>query len=81
MQTKIEYRVRPVTRYVVTRYVETDDPAMPTERTRSSEVLGEYQNENAAAWVAQSLCAHDRDSAKARGRDDITLVDGEPSIY
>lgn len=48
---KIEYRVRPVTRYVVTRwYSETRGPKFG--RT-GSECLGEFDNEDAALRVME----------------------------
>lgn len=48
---KIEYRVRPVTRYVVTRYHETDEG-----RTGGSETKGEYDNFDVAYEVGYALC-------------------------
>ena len=45
----IEYRVRPVTRYVVTRYEEEVNGA-------SSRVLGEYDNVYIAQEVGYALC-------------------------
>lgn len=46
---KIEYRVRPVTRYVVTRYAEND-------RSAGSSPKGEFDNEQAAYDVAYAVC-------------------------
>lgn len=53
---KIEYRVRPVTRYVVTRYHEAADG-----RTGGSEVKGEYDNHDMAYEVAYALAKHEHD--------------------
>lgn len=50
--SKIEYRVRPVTRYIVTRYEEKDD----NRQTASVSTLGEYENENVAYEVGYALC-------------------------
>ena len=47
----IEYRVRPVTRYVVTRY-EDQLPA----GTASIRTLGEYDNQIVAQEVGYALC-------------------------
>lgn len=54
---KIEYSVRKVTRYYVTRYYETSDA-----RAAGSEPKGEYDNEEVAHEVAYALCKaeHDR---------------------
>lgn len=47
---KVEIRVRPVTRYVVTRYTEEHHEAGGV--SAGSECLGEFSNETNAAWVA-----------------------------
>jgi hypothetical protein len=47
----VEYRVRPVVRYVVTRY--TEYPEM--NATGSSERLGEFDSESYAETVASAL--------------------------
>ena len=46
---KIEYRVRPVMRYVVTRYSKGSNSV-------GSEVRGEYDNERVAYEVGYALC-------------------------
>ena len=51
---KVEYRVRPVTRYVVTRYHESD-----SGRTGGVETKGEYDNEQVAYDVGYALAAHE----------------------
>jgi hypothetical protein len=57
---KIEYKVRPVTRYVVTRYEESEGG-----RTGSSSVKGQYDNEHVAYEVAYALAKEES------GRTDI----------
>lgn len=54
---KIEYRVRPVTRYIVTRY--HSDPA---NGAGSVGGMGEYENPQVAFEVGYALCKaeHDR---------------------
>ena len=50
----IEYRVRPVTRYVVTRYQSVDSCG-------SVETRGEFDNEQSAYDVAYALCKTDHE--------------------
>ena len=52
---KTEYRVRPVMRFIVTRYHEQEQGA-------DSRPLGEYENEDTAYQVGYALCKaeHDR---------------------
>lgn len=52
---KVEIRVRPVTRYVVTRYTEDYDGEQL--RGQAHECLGEFSNEPHAAWVAEAAKA------------------------
>ena len=47
----IEYKIRPVTRYIVTRYEQEDADAKGT-----SEVKGEFDNANTAYEVGYALC-------------------------
>lgn len=47
--TKVEYRVRPITRYVVTRYFED-------ESRSGSDPKGEFDNSLIAYEVAYALC-------------------------
>lgn len=53
-----EYRVRPVVRYVVTRYCHpyTSRDGM-TGNSGGSEVVGEFQSEGPAAQVAKALAS------------------------
>lgn len=52
---KIEYKVRPVTRYIVTRYHNCDNGA-------GVETHGEYDRERTAYDVAYALCKMEHDS-------------------
>ena len=54
--TRVEYRVRPVTRYIITKYEEWSD------RTPGVQTLGEYDNAEVAFEVGYALCKaeHDR---------------------
>lgn len=51
---KVEYKVRPVTRYNVTRY--TPDDAGNGRASGSCETKGEYLNPEIAYEVAYALC-------------------------
>jgi hypothetical protein len=51
MISNIEYRLRPVTRYVVTRYEDQLEAGTGGIRT-----LGEYDNEGVAYEVGYALC-------------------------
>jgi len=57
----IEYKVRPVTRYNVTRFKESDEDIAGNKRSGSS-VVGTYDNEDVAHEVGYALCKaeHDR---------------------
>lgn len=53
--SKVEYRVREIKRYIVTRYTETDNG-----RAASGSVTkGEYASADTAYDVAYALCAHE----------------------
>lgn len=56
---KHEYRIRPVTRYVVTRYapgyVEYHDNGTASGSSGSSSVVGEFLNQGMAAVVAEAM--------------------------
>lgn len=56
----IEYRVRPVTRWVVTRYEETG-------RTGKSEVIGEFDNELNAHCVRAAMTSAEREEHETMG--------------
>jgi len=54
MSEQIEYRVRPVTRYIVTRFAAL--PAGGGGMSIGSETRGEYDNPNTAYEVGYALC-------------------------
>ena len=54
---KVEYRVRPVTRYVVTRYHESE-----SGRTGGVETKGEYDNADVAYQVAYALAKQEHET-------------------
>ena len=54
MTTKLEYRVKPVTRYTVTRYEDTGNTGSVTER-------GTFDNPDVAYEVAYALCKADHE--------------------
>jgi len=58
--SKIEYRVRPITRYVVTRYHEDADG----KSTGNSRQCGEYDNEEVAYEVGYALAKAEHDRLK-----------------
>lgn len=60
MPTVIEYRVRPVTRYLVTRFIKYDEaPALGMPGGVGSSVMGEFENEAFAAMVADAFSKTD----------------------
>jgi hypothetical protein len=66
----IEYKVRPVKRYIVTKFVcETDGSGGSGQ---SSTQVGEYQNGNDADLVADAMVALD----KSNGVDSIRVREG-----
>ncbi len=71
----IEYKVRPVTRYIVTKFVcDTDDRVDGGSRGcgQSCTQIGEYQNGNDADLVADALIALD----ESNGIDSIRCREG-----
>jgi hypothetical protein len=59
----VQYRIVPVTRYIVTRYEsEVHESGMGSGSSGSTQLTGEYQNENMAYEVGYALCKaeHDR---------------------
>lgn len=52
----IEYRVRPVTRYVVTRFESEKVPPGVGTTAGVSRTLGEYENDDTAYQVGYALC-------------------------
>lgn len=65
---KIEYRVRPITRYIVTRYVAGDDMS-----PACSEVKGEYDSEQLAFEIGTAL-AKDEHRTRGWSLDDSRIV-------
>lgn len=62
MEKQIEYRVRPITRYVVTRYEYESDPRAGTATIGGSSQHGVFDNATVAYEVGYALCKaeHDR---------------------
>ncbi|MGB1390300.1 MAG: hypothetical protein ACPG61_15590 [Paracoccaceae bacterium] len=56
MSTQVEYRVRPVTKYIVTRFEQGDD-------TGAVETRGQYENGEVAYQVAYALCKAEHDKS------------------
>jgi hypothetical protein len=56
IQMKVEYRVRPVTRFVVTRYHQSDDGSEVSTK-------GTYDNAHVAYEVAYALCKAEHDAS------------------
>lgn len=67
---KVEYKVRPVTRYIVTMYVTESVPA--GSRGASCAQLGEYLNGATADLMADALVALD----KSQGHESIRVREG-----
>lgn len=68
MPTRIEYRIRPVTRYIITRYESTYvdfGGGNMAGNTGSCEERGEYDNERVAYDVAYALCRLEHDKSGA----------------
>lgn len=61
----IEYKVRPVTRYIVTMYVNDENGGSSTQ-------IGEFPNGNSADLIADALVALD----KSKGVDSIRVREG-----
>jgi hypothetical protein len=58
----IEYRVRPVTRYIVTRFERgADNPGGTTRNVSSATTQGEFDNADTAYDVAYALCRQDHE--------------------
>jgi hypothetical protein len=57
MEIELEYRVKPVTRYVVTRYTRPEANHEHVPAFGMVEVRGEYDNQDVAHEVAYALCA------------------------
>ena len=62
MSSKVEYRVRPITRYVVTRY-EASEPDANGRQHASCDQRGIYENGEVAYQVAYALCKAEHDAS------------------
>lgn len=70
---KIEYRVRPVTRYIVTRFHEGADGHSGSVETR-----GEYDSEEVAYQVGYALCKAEHDHIKLPPGDERIIYPKPP---
>lgn len=61
MNTELEYRVVPVTRFVVTRYANPDANFPNSASSGRSETRGEYDNEEVAHAVAYALAKREHE--------------------
>ena len=74
---KVEYRVRPITRYIVTRWhEETDDQG---RHLGGSDTRGEYDNAEVAYEVAYALCKAEHD-ASGQPLDSMSFIYPEPIV-
>lgn len=81
--TFIEYSVRPVTRYIITRFSKSLSPCMTGELVEGagSDGRGEYDNANVAFEVACALASADRERMGwPRGDGRIVFPDHPDSI-
>lgn len=71
----IEYRVKPVTRYIVTRYTEDSGPGPGISRGCGSELIGEFPSGTAADVVADAMVTADLAAgmSSSRSRHGLTL--------
>lgn len=75
--TKIEYRVRPVTRYIVTRWEGHEDGRCSSP---SSAVSGEYDNADMAYAVGYALCKAEHDRLGYPPGDERVTYPSHPGI-
>lgn len=68
----IQYSVRPITRYIITRYHADGDAA-------GVETKGEYDSARVAYEVAYALCKAEHDAAKTEP-DDMNFIYPDPKI-
>ncbi len=62
MEIELEYRVRPVTRYVVTRYTNPSANEPNVACSGRTETKGEFDNQETAEAVAYALCKQEHES-------------------
>lgn len=71
---KVEYKVRPVTRFIVTRYKsETYPPESKLGSTGTSEVKGEFDNFKTAHAVAYALAKQEAFNLNLSPLDDTVI--------
>jgi hypothetical protein len=63
---KIEWRVKPITRYIITRYMQP----LPESSGDTRQVSGEYDNADTAFEVALALCKQDQERLGLTPGDD-----------
>lgn len=63
MKKKVEYRVRPITRYIVTRYAQTIEIDPSGACGSESSTRGTYDNAEIAHEVAYALCKAEHDAS------------------
>lgn len=73
----IQYRVKPVTRYIVTRYYEDADPGPGLSRGCGAEMIGEFPSGSAADVVADAMVAADTARGLTASRQRFGLGLGE----
>lgn len=81
---KVEYKVRPVVRYIVTKYQEDmifrpgeeDQPGCPGA---GSETCGEFDSPDAAYNVAYALCRSQHDASGLPIDSDVFIYPEKPS--
>ncbi len=61
MNVELEYRARPVTRYIVTRFTSPEANSGKENVLASVETRGEYDNEEIAYAVAYALCKREHE--------------------
>lgn len=71
----IEYRVRPVTRYVVTRF-ESESDGPDGRSSTGSECLGEFDNGAMAQRAMNAMSSHEagRNPISAQAMDDVACI-------
>lgn len=76
MTTKVEYRVRPITRYVVTRHFSQDDGP---NQAGGSETRGIFDNDITAYEVAYALCKAEHDMSGLPAGDEGFIYPETPA--
>jgi hypothetical protein len=77
----IEYRIRPVTRYVVTRF-EQSEPNEHGVCSGGCDALGEFNNADTAYSVAYALCKLEHDkSGEEPGSMNFVYPDSPAAVF